>query len=108
MGKITIYKDKLVFQRKDELTVIEGYGRNCLRCRSTKNGKILDENWTLLPASDDAAVETSGDEKAAYIKNGMMSAKIEAGEPWYGGLITYYRDGKDILRTKYENITIWL
>lgn len=102
MGKITIYKDKLVFQRKDELTVIEGYGRNCLRCRSTKNGKILDENWTLLPASDDAAVETSGDEKAAYIKNGMMSAKIEAGEPWYGGLITYYRDGKDILRTKYE------
>lgn len=102
MGKITIYKDKLVFQRKDELTVIEGYGRNCLRCRSTKNGKILDENWTLLPESDDAAVETSGDEKAAYIKNGMMSAKIEAGEPWYGGLITYYRDGKDILRTKYE------
>ena len=102
MGKITIYKDKLVFQRKDELTVIEGYGRNCLRCRSTKNGKILDENWTLLPASDDAEVETSGDEKAAYIKNGMMSAKIEAGEPWYGGLITYYRDGKDILRTKYE------
>ena len=39
MGKITILKDKLIFERRDELTVIEAYGENCLRCRSTKNSK---------------------------------------------------------------------
>lgn len=31
MGKITILKDKLIFERRDELTVIEAYGENCLR-----------------------------------------------------------------------------
>ncbi len=30
MGKITILKDKLIFERRDELTVIEAYGENCL------------------------------------------------------------------------------
>lgn len=102
MGKITIYKDKLVYERREELTVIEPYGRNCLRCRSTRNGKILDEDWTLLPPSDDAECVTEGDEKKATIRNGMMSATIEAGQPWYGGIITYYRDGKQILHTKFE------
>lgn len=102
MGKITIYKDKLVYERREELTVIEPYGRNCLRCRSTRNGKILDEDWTLLPPSDDAECVTEGDEKKATIRNGMMSATIEAGQPWYGGIITYYRDGSQILHTKFE------
>ncbi|MCI8308027.1 MAG: glycoside hydrolase family 31 protein [Lachnospiraceae bacterium] len=102
MGKITIYKDKLVYERREELTVIEPYGRNCLRCRSTRNGKILDEDWTLLPPADDAECVIEGDEKNATIRNGMVSAKIEAGQPWYGGIITYYRDGKQILHTKFE------
>ena len=102
MGKITICENKLIFERKDELTVIEPYGPDCLRCRSTKNSKILDEDWTLLPPVEGGECITSGDEKVATIKNGMMSAKIEAGEIWYGGLITYYREGKDILRTKFE------
>ncbi len=102
MGKITVYKDKLVYERREELTVIEPYGRNCLRCRSTRNGKILDETWTLLPPTDDAECVTEGDEKEATIRNGMMSAKIEAGDPWYGGIITYYRDGSQILHTKFE------
>ncbi|MBE5945031.1 MAG: hypothetical protein E7258_08975, partial [Lachnospiraceae bacterium] len=102
MGKITICKDKLIFERKDELTIIEPYGPDCLRCRSTKNGKILDEDWTLLPPMEGGECITDGDEKVATIKNGMVSAKIEAGQIWYGGLITYYREDKDILRTKFE------
>lgn len=102
MGKITLCKNKLIFERKDELTVIEPYGPNCLRCRSTRNSKILDEDWTLLPPVEGGECIISGDEKVATIKNGMMSAKIEAGEIWYGGLITYYREGESILRTKFE------
>lgn len=102
MGKITIYKDKLVYERREELTVIEPYGRNCLRCRSTRNGKILDEAWTLLPPTDDAECIIEGNEKEATIRNGMMSAKIEAGQLWYGGIITFYREGKQVLHTKFE------
>lgn len=102
MGKIAIYQNKLVFKRKDELTVIEPYGENCLRCRSTKNAVISEESWTLLEPSSDAYYAITGDEKKASITNGSISVMIEAGHPWYGGIITYYRNNMPILRTKFE------
>ncbi|MBQ2099849.1 MAG: glycoside hydrolase family 31 protein [Lachnospiraceae bacterium] len=102
MGRIIIEEKRLIYRRKDELTVIEPYGANCLRCRSTKNGTLLDENWTVLPPASADACVTSGNEKKATITNGLISATIEAGQIWYGGLINYYRDGKPILRTKFE------
>lgn len=102
MGKIKIYKNKIVFQRRDELTVIESYGENCLRCRSTRNAVLSEESWTLLePATEDSCI-VEGDDKVATITNGDISATIEAGYPWYGGIISYYRKGKMILHTKYE------
>lgn len=102
MGKITLHNNKLIFERKDELTVIEAYGENCLRCRSTKNSRISDENWTLLPATSSPDCVIEGSEKEATITNGMISAKIEAGNLWHGGIISYYRNGAQILRTKFE------
>lgn len=102
MGKIRIAGKKLIFQRKDELTVIEPYGKDCLRCRSTKNGRISEEKWTVLePATEDECV-VEGDEARATITNGMVSATIEAGNIWYGGIITYYRKDRQILHTKFE------
>ena len=50
MGKIIVEKDRIQFTRRDELTVIEAYGKDCIRCRLTRNGKLSGENWTLLPA----------------------------------------------------------
>ena len=89
MGRIIIENNRLVYQRKDELTVIEPYGADCLRCRSTRNGKILDENWTVLsPVTKDSCV-ISGDASKATIQNGIVSATIEAGEIWYGGIISF-------------------
>lgn len=102
MGKITVCKDRLIFQRRDELTVLEPYGPNCIRCRSTKNAKISDENWTLLPPEDGAEYSITGDESAAEITNGMVKVKIEAGNIWYGGIIDFYRKDELILHTKYE------
>ena len=93
---------KIVFRRRDELTIIEPYGANCLRCRSTKNGQILEENWTLLPPATDDACVIEGDDRKMTITNGLVSAVVEAGNPWYGGIITYYREGKQILHTKFE------
>ncbi|MBO4291801.1 MAG: hypothetical protein J5898_07830 [Lachnospiraceae bacterium] len=102
MGKIIIEEKKLIYRRKDELTVIEPYGENCLRCRSTRNSRLLNENWTVLePSSADTCVIT-GDDTKATITNGAISATIETGQIWYGGLITYYRYGKPILHTRFE------
>jgi alpha-D-xyloside xylohydrolase len=102
MGKISIFENKLVFERKDEITVIEAYGENCLRCRSTKNARFSDESWTLLSQKTTASCVVSGDETVATITNGMISAKIEAGNIWHGGIITYFRKEKQILKTKFE------
>lgn len=91
MGNIRVEGKKLIYQRKDELTIIEPYGMNCLRCRSTKNSKILDENWTVLPpaTADDCHIECDG--RFATITNGAMKATIDAGQIWYGGIITYFK-----------------
>lgn len=102
MGKITLYEDKLVFERKDELTVIEAYGANCLRCRSTKNARLSDEAWTLLTPPTEAQCIVTGNEQVATITNGFISATIEAGNIWHGGIVSYFREGKQILRTKFE------
>lgn len=102
MGKITIYEDKLIYQRRDELTILEPYGPNCIRCRSTKNSKISDENWTLLPPKEGAEYSITGDESVAEITNGMVKVKLEAGNIWYGGIINFYRKDEHILHTKYE------
>ena len=94
-------KDRIIFERRDELTVFEPYGPDCIRCRSTKNSRLSDENWTLLPAKEGACFSIEGDEKKAVLKNGHMSVSVDAGTP-YGGIITFYRDDVPILKTKYE------
>lgn len=102
MGNIRVEGKKLIYQRKDELTIIEPYGMNCLRCRSTKNSKILDENWTVLPpaTADDCHIECDG--RFAAITNGAMKATIDAGQIWYGGIITYFKKDTPVLHTRFE------
>lgn len=102
MAKITIEKNKIIFQRRDELTVFEAYGRDCIRCRSTKNGKLLEENWTLLPPTEESVCVIEGDSKKAVMKNGKVSVSVECGGGWVNGIISFYRDDVSILRTKYE------
>lgn len=102
MGKVKVDGKKVIFERKDELTVIEPYGPDCLRCRSTKNSIVSDEKWTLLDpvGSDNAFIEAK--ENRVKISNGHVSATIDVGNIWYGGIIDYYKDGKRILHTKFE------
>ena len=102
MGKIVLEKDRLVFQRRDELIVIEGYGKDCLRCRATRNNKVSDESWTLLPPVTEANCVVEGDSSFATITNGDVKATIEAGFPWYGGIVCFYRKDKLILKSKFE------
>lgn len=81
MGNIRVEGKKLIYQRKDELTIIEPYGMNCLRCRSTKNSKILDENWTVLPpaTADDCHIEcdmTRAGYQCTWAPDGQTAADL--------------------------------
>ena len=89
MGKIEIKGKSIIFRRKDETTVIEPYGENCLRCRSTRNAQISQENWTLLPPVTEDSCVIEGDENRATITNGKISAVLEAGN-WQRGQLPLY------------------
>ncbi|MDE6875464.1 MAG: hypothetical protein K2P87_13510, partial [Lachnospiraceae bacterium] len=67
MGILTLENQKIIFQRRDELTVVEAYGKNCIRCRSTKNSRLSDENWTLLAPAEEAEGVVTGDSQCATL-----------------------------------------
>ncbi len=98
MPKIRVEGKSIIFERRDELTVLEPYGPSCIRCRSTKNSHLSDENWTLLPPKDapDAVIECDGGR--ASLKNGMLSVTVDS----WNGFINFRRKDVSILRTKFE------
>lgn len=97
MGKIVLGEKSIGFTMRDEIVLIETYGKNCIRVRATRNGVISNENWTLLPSlSNDC--EISGDENKATLKVGTLSAELHRG--WGGYSLGFYKDGKEILRSK--------
>ena len=99
MGKINITNDRIQYTMRDELVVIEPYGPDCVRVRATRCGSVSDEGWTLMPPEECAAAVTA-DGGRAEIKNGRVSAEIY--DVWGGYRLVFYKDGREILRTKEE------
>lgn len=93
---------RIIFRTPTELTVIEPYGPNCLRCRSTRNSAVSDERWTLLDPLP-ADVTITSDEKTAALVNGDLSVTVENNGIWFPGRITYSRKGQPVLRTVHES-----
>ncbi len=102
MGIITWDGNRITYQRRNELTVIEPYGTDCFRVRFTKNGRLSEEKWTLLDADEEAVCTCEQSGNTATLTNGRISVLVDAGTPWYGGLFTFYRDGEVILRNRFE------
>ena len=93
--------NRIIFRTRYETTVIEPYGPNILRCRSTRNRTVSDEKWTLLdPLPSTYTVTTEGN--IATLINGDISVRVEDSRRWFPGNITYYRKGKQILRQRHE------
>lgn len=99
MGKITIKDNSILFERRDETVLIEPYGLNVIRVRSSKNAKLSDEKWTLLDPLPTSSPEISGDERHAELKNGDISVTVSTTNDW-GGELVFKRKGKVILSTK--------
>ncbi len=99
MAKITAEKNRITYSMRDETLVIEAYGPDCIRVRATRLGRVSDESWTLLPPAD-AEAQVSSDGGRAEIKNGRVSAEIYG--VWGGYRLVFFRDGKEILRTREE------
>ncbi len=96
MGVFIKNENKIIFQKRNELAVIEPWGRDCLRFKASPNARLSEENWNLLPGPDtECTIEI--DEKKAVITNGKLSAEIDT-----NGKIVYYKNGKELLAERSE------
>ncbi len=99
MSVIEAVDNKIYFRTRDELVLVEAYGENCVRVRSTRRGEISDEGWTLLPPGD-AGVKVTCDGERAELRNGGLTAELY--KVWGGYRILFRRHGREILRTREE------
>ena len=75
----------------NETILIEAWGNNALRVRSTYNNKFSDESKALSYAESNAEVKTSEDK--AIIKNGKISCVVHK-NAW----MEFFKDDKSILK----------
>ncbi|MDE7327289.1 MAG: family 31 glucosidase [Lachnospiraceae bacterium] len=92
----------LIARRNGETLRIEAWGKDSLRVRATMFSKFTGNDWALTEALEALAptVEiTGGDgEPSASITNGRIRATVN-----FAGVITFYRDGKQILQEYYRS-----
>lgn len=99
MGQMIINKNNIGFTMRDKRLIIEPYGKNSLRVRETRNTVFSDEKWTLCDP-DVCECITDGDNSKATVTVGCLSAQIT--HLWRDYQITFYKNGKEILRTRKE------
>jgi len=96
MGILSVKGNKVIFQKRNELAVIEPWGIDCLRFRASPNARITDENWSLIPQPEVECSAAAGDDKAVIV-NGKISAEV-----FSSGKVVYYKDGKELLAERSE------
>ena len=87
--------NRLVYRYDGETLWIEPWGTDGLRVRATKQSRMPEEDWALLPnhAADAEIVVGSG---AAHITNGRITAKILD-----CGKLFFYNQKGDMLLEEY-------
>lgn len=96
MGVLAIKENKVIFQKRNELAVIEPWGKDCLRFRASPNARLTDENWNLIPQPEISCSAVIDNDKAVIV-NGKISAEV-----FSSGKVIYYKDGKEILAERSE------
>lgn len=88
--------NKLIFQRRDEFAILEPWGKDNLRFKSSPNVRLTDEDWNLLPQQE-SECKIVIEKNKATITNGKISAEM-----FSSGKIVFYKDGKVILAERSE------
>lgn len=90
----------LTARHQGEILRIEPWGEDSLRARATKAMSFTDEDWALTePVKEVSAnISIEAENAGADIVNGKIKAHVNA-----AGVVTFYKDGKKILREYYSN-----
>lgn len=88
--KFTIRDDKIFFVRSGEAGCISACGKDCIRFQAAPSGKLVDQNWTLIPRNVQARAWV--EDGRAVLETGTMRAEL-----YDNGKTVYYRAGNKIL-----------
>ena len=86
-------KNALVFKKGNETLLIEPWGKNSLRVRSTLESVFTDKDWGLTEKVNKTRAVITIDGNGAQIKNGTLSAHINN-----NGILSYYKEEKLLFR----------
>ena len=93
--KIELKDNKIYMTRAGEAVCVSACGKNSIRFQAAPSGKLIEQNWTLMPQEVPAKVWEEEDK--AVLETGTMRAELT-----HDGKLTYFRDGKQILREQPE------
>jgi len=94
--RISTSNNQLIHKLGNETLVIEPWGQDGLRVRVTIGPEILDTQWALTEAvASHATIEIS--EKAAVIRNGKISARIQDIYTQKGHLQFFRHSGEQVI-----------
>ncbi|MFC3491493.1 glycoside hydrolase family 31 protein [Glycomyces rhizosphaerae] len=91
MNTFETAKDAITWRGDGETLVVQAWGRDSLRVRSTRAGEVLDTDFALLePEPVEVAIEVDGD--TATLTNGAISVVLRAsgGLDWQTGYDRFY------------------
>ena len=100
MGQILIGENNITFSMRDKLVRVEPYGKDSIRVRASRNTVLSDETWTVIPPSE-MQCDITGDEDKAVLTNGSLS--VELTKIWCDYQLVFYKNNKEILRTRKED-----
>ena len=89
MNNLKIRENCVLFSRTGELVRITACGKDAIRFQAFPDGKLIDENYTLLPGEGTLSVEEG--ERSARIANGALS-------------VTLFQDGRTVWRSGEKTI----
>lgn len=91
VGILKVTDKEIIFQRRGENVIINAFGKDCIRFRSTANSEIINENWNLINQEEVNCTITQDDSKATLV-NGKISVDI-----FNSGKVIYYKNEKEII-----------
>ena len=91
-------KDTIVFKKGNETLLIQGWGKDSLRVRSTTEPALIDQDWALTEKVSGNKVKLQVTEKYASLQNGKIEARVSN-----NGVLTFYKDGNVILHEYFRS-----
>ena len=85
-------KNVLVFKKGNETLMIEPWGKDSLRVRSTLDPAFIDRDWALTEKINHGTAKVTITEQGGQISNGRVTAKLNN-----NGVMSFYKDDKEIL-----------